>query len=72
MPVTTCPTCGHQPIQRQRITVTLEVRGKTFRIPDGEAEVCPVCAEQLFDLEASRRIQSVVYGNAQSRKPPAA
>jgi YgiT-type zinc finger domain-containing protein len=72
MTIKTCPTCDYQPIERQRTTVTVEVRGQHFQVPDLELEVCPACGEQLFDLEASRRVQAVVYGKQRSGKSRAA
>jgi YgiT-type zinc finger domain-containing protein len=72
MTIKPCPTCDYQPIERQRTMVTFEVRGQPFRMPDVELEVCPQGGEQLFDLEASRRVQAVVYGKQRSRKRPAA
>lgn len=72
MPIKTCPTCGHQRIQRKRTTLTLTLQDRTFEIPDLELEICPDCGEKLFDLEASRRVEEVVYGKRRTRRPAAA
>jgi YgiT-type zinc finger domain-containing protein len=72
MPIKTCPTCGHRRIGRKRTTLTLKVRGRTFRVPDIELEVCPDCGEKLFDLQASRQVEQAVYGTGQRRKRTAA
>jgi YgiT-type zinc finger domain-containing protein len=71
MTIKTCPTCGQRSLERRRITLNLEVRGRTFEIPELELEVCSNCGEQLFDLEASRRVEEVVYGKRRGRKTPA-
>jgi YgiT-type zinc finger domain-containing protein len=61
MAIKTCPTCNQQHVERKRTTVTLQVRGRSYQISDVEVEVCPDCGETLFDLEASRRVEEVVY-----------
>jgi YgiT-type zinc finger domain-containing protein len=71
MAIKTCPTCGQRSLERRRTTLSLEVRGRTFEIPELELEVCRNCGEQLLDLEASRRVEEVVYGKRPRRKPPA-
>ncbi len=68
MPINTCPTCGQRKIERQRSTLKLEVREQTYEITDLELDVCLNCGEQLFDLEASRRIEAVVYGQQPKHK----
>ena len=71
MAIKTCPTCGQRSLERRRLTLSLEVRGRTFEIPELELEVCANCGEQLFDLEASRRVEEVVYGQRRGRKATA-
>lgn len=68
MVIKTCPTCGRRRMQRKRTTLTLEVGGRTFQISDVELEVCPDCGEKLLDLEASRRVEEVVYGKQRTRR----
>ena len=57
MGIRRCPTCGSRRIRRQAVTVKATVRGKTAAVSGLELEVCPGCGEQLFDLEASRRME---------------
>jgi YgiT-type zinc finger domain-containing protein len=59
-------------MQRKRTTLTLKVRGRVFQIPDVELEICPDCGEKLFDLQASRQVEQIVYGKRQRRKHTAA
>ena len=71
MTIKTCPTCGQRTLERQRTTLNLEVQGRAYEIPELELEVCSNCGEQLLDLEASRRVEAVVYGKRPGRKLPA-
>lgn len=71
MAIKTCPTCGQRKMERQTTTLKLDVKGRSYEIPELELDVCLNCGEQLFDLEASRRVEAVVYGIKGERKATA-
>jgi predicted RNA-binding Zn-ribbon protein involved in translation (DUF1610 family) len=52
--ISMCPTCGSKRIRRRPVRVAIS-NGKKVRV---EFAVCPDCGEQLFDMEAMRRLEA--------------
>jgi YgiT-type zinc finger domain-containing protein len=50
----TCISCGSKKVSRRAVNVKLWV-GKTVRV---NADVCPVCGERYFDLDAMRALEA--------------
>ncbi len=72
MAIRSCPSCGRRRVERKRTTLALKVRGRAYQIEDVELEICPDCGEILLDLEASRKVEEVVYRRQKHPKRTAA
>jgi len=55
LPLRHCVMCGSNRVTRKHITVQLR-DGREVR--EIEADVCPACGEQYFDLEAMRKLDA--------------
>lgn len=54
-----CPTCGSDRLKRVRRTVTGQIRGQPYMVPEVVVYHCPVCGEELYDPEAMKKIEAV-------------
>jgi YgiT-type zinc finger domain-containing protein len=66
MMLKTCPTCGSKKLLGVCEDVPLKVHGQKVVIPAVSFQRCPNCGEELFDLEASRKIDAAT---AESTRP---
>ncbi|MBN1322103.1 MAG: YgiT-type zinc finger protein [Thermoleophilia bacterium] len=51
-----CPTCHRKGMRREVIDVRVDEGKRVVR--DVEVEICPSCGEQLYDVEAMRKIEA--------------
>jgi YgiT-type zinc finger domain-containing protein len=59
-----CAVCGSRRIQRRVVPAEIE-GGRTV---DVEADVCPDCGEEYYDLHAMQAIDSAREGRARDRR----
>lgn len=66
MMLRTCPTCGSKKLLSVCEDVSLKIQGQKVVVPAVDFQRCPNCGEELFDLEASRKIDAAT---AESTRP---
>lgn len=56
--ITICPTCGSNKIRSIKKDQIREFNGQKYTVPDLEYQECPVCAEEIYDPNAVRKIEA--------------
>lgn len=56
--IKSCPTCGSARIKRVCRTLRRVYNGRPYAVPNVEFYACPDCGENLFDPEATDKIQA--------------
>ncbi len=60
VPITKCPTCGSEKIERIRRDWTATVGDRVLIVPDLEFYECPSCGERVYEPEAMQQIDASV------------
>jgi YgiT-type zinc finger domain-containing protein len=68
--IKTCPTCGSKRIRLVCEDAKFSIRGRQVIVHELDFLRCDNCGERLYDIEASRKIDSVIgrTGAARRRK----
>ena len=53
-----CPTCGHRTLKPVHGPAVLKIKRRRVTIPDLDYLRCTHCGEELFDSDASRKIDA--------------